>query len=257
MVLAPERYVSDPALVKRTYVAQQDKSWTAKGMDPAEIIARISAIDRFIAAMVDVIFHFGLRKKEAVMLLPHIAMVPASMVPTDSPAAEFYLMCVNGTKGGRLRFIPIDTEAKREAIERAQQVAVHRYSHLGHPGNSLKQTLNRFSYVMAKVGVTRNQLDVTIHGLRHQYANDLYFALTDIQSPVRGGAPTDLKRHVAACLEISKQLGHGRPQVSQAYISNTSLSRRQSARHARPTSEEVCAIDSSDDRHSLKHELDP
>jgi hypothetical protein len=141
--------------------------------------------------------------------------------------------------GLHLRFIPIDTEAKRGAIERAQQVAVHRYSHLGRPGHSLKQTLNRFSYVMAKLGITRDKLEVTIHGLRHQYANDLYFTLTDIESPVRGGEPTDLKRHVAACLEISKQLGHGRPQVSQAYISNASSSRQRSEDHATRRGTEV------------------
>jgi integrase len=226
MVLVPQRYVTDPALVRRTYVAQEDKSWTAKGVDAAEIVARVSAIDRFIAAMIDIILHFGLRKKEAAMLAPHWAVVPASMVPIANPTAEFYLMVIDGTKGGRLRFVPIDTEAKLRALERAQQVAVHRYSHLGRPGHSLKQTLDRFSYVMRKVGVTRDQLKVTIHGLRHQFANDLYFSLTDIPSPVRGGVPTDLQRHVDACLEIARHLGHERTQISGAYIS--SASRRQS-----------------------------
>lgn len=228
MVLVPGRYVSDPALVRRTYVAQEDKSWTAKGVDAAEIVARVSAIDRFIAAMVDIILHFGLRKKEAAMLAPHWAVVPASMVPIANPTAEFYLMLIEGTKGGRLRFVPIDTEPKRRAVERAQQIAAHRYSHVGRPGHSLKQTLDRFSYVMRKVGVTKDQLKVTIHGLRHQFANDLYLALTDIESPVRGGEPTDLQRHVAACLEISRQLGHARPQISTAYIASASQSRRQS-----------------------------
>ena len=225
MVLVPERYVTDPALVRRTYVAQEDKSWTAQGVDAAEIVARVSAIDRFIAAMVDIILHFGLRKKEAAMLAPHWAVVPASMVPIANPMAAFYLMLIEGTKGGRLRFVPIDTEAKRRAIDRAQQVAAHRYSHLGRPGHSLKQTLDRFSYVMRKVGVTKGQLRVTIHGLRHQFANDLYVALTEIQSPVRGGKPTDLQRHVVACLEISRQLGHARPQISTAYLGSSVVMR--------------------------------
>jgi hypothetical protein len=90
MVLAPEHYVTDPALVKRTYVAQEDKSWTAKGVTPAEIVARFSAIDRFIAAMADMILHFGLRKKESAMLLPHIAVVSSSQVPIGKLTAEFY-----------------------------------------------------------------------------------------------------------------------------------------------------------------------
>jgi integrase len=235
MVLAPERYVSDPALVRRTYVAQEDKSWSAKGLDAAEIVARISGIDPFIAAMVDIILHFGLRKKESVMLAPHWAVVPATIVPIPNPTAEFYLMLIQGTKGGRLRFVPIDTEAKWRAIDRAQQVAVHRHSRLGAPGRSLKQVLNRFAYVMRVVGITKDQLGVTAHGLRHQYANDLYFALTDIQSPVRGGQPTDLQRHVEACLEISSQLGHARQQATHHYTSSASLSRRQSTSHAQTT----------------------
>ena len=115
---------------------------------------------------------------------------------------------------------PIDDEAKRQAIGRAKQVAVHQHSHLRPPGKSLKQTLDRFSYVMRKAGITKSQFQVTAHGLRHQFANDLYLALTDIPTPVRGGEPTDLARHVAACLEISRQLGHARPQISSAYISN-------------------------------------
>jgi integrase len=97
---------------------------------------------------------------------------------------------------------------------------VHRYARLGRPGHSLKQTPDRFSYVMRKVGVTKDQLKVTIHGLRHQFANDLYFALTDIPSPVRGGVPTDLQRYVGACLEIARQLGHERTQSSSTYISS-------------------------------------
>jgi|ERR1700674_42729 integrase len=220
MVLPPERYVGDASLVRRSYVAKEDKSWTAKGLVPMEIVARLSLIDRFIAAMVDVIFHFGLRKRESVMLAPHWALVPASIVPFENLTAEFYLMVIEGTKGGRLRFVPIDDEAKRQAIERAKLIAVHQYSHLGPPGKSLKQNLDRFGYVMRKAGITKSQLQVTVHGLRHQFANDLYLALTDIPSPVRGGEPTDLARHVAACLEISRQLGHARLQICAAYISN-------------------------------------
>jgi integrase len=197
----------------------------AQGVDAPEIVARVSAIDLFIAAMVDIIFHFGLRKKEAAMLAPHWAVVPASMVPIANASAEFYLMVIDGTKGGRGRFVPIDTDAKRRAIERAQKVAVHRYSPLGRPGHSLKQTLDRFSYVMRKVGVTKDQLKITIHGLRHQFANDLYFALTDIPSSVRGGVPTDLQRHVGACLEIARQLGHERTQISSAYLGQSGVMR--------------------------------
>jgi hypothetical protein len=65
--------------VKRTYVAHEDKL-DGEWLYATEIVARFSAIDWFVAAMSDVILYFGLQKKESAMLLPQIAMMPASMV---------------------------------------------------------------------------------------------------------------------------------------------------------------------------------
>jgi len=83
---------------------------------------------------------------------------------------------------------------------------------------SLKQSLKRFDNVMQKAGVTRKQLGVTAHGLRHQFAQEFHVELTDVRAPVRGGDvcadPETLK---AALLEIARQLGHNRAQIVNAY----------------------------------------
>ena len=91
-------------------------------------------------------------------------------------------------------------------------------SHLGHPGLSLKQSLKRFDNVMRKAGITRKELGVTAHGLRHQFAQEFHVELTDVQAPVRGGdVCVDLETLKAALLEIARQLGHNRPQIVNAY----------------------------------------
>ena len=72
---------------------------------------------------------------------------------------------------------------------------------------------------MQKAGITRKQLGVTAHGLRHQFAQEFHVELTDVQAPVRGGDvcadPETLK---AALLEIARQLGHDRARLLNAYV---------------------------------------
>ena len=90
---------------------------------------------------------------------------------------------------------------------------------------SLKQSLKRFDNVMQKVGITKRQLGVTAHGLRHQFAHDFHIELAGVQAPVRGGDicvdPEILK---AALLEIARQLGHSRPQITNVYLGSPARS---------------------------------
>ncbi len=72
---------------------------------------------------------------------------------------------------------------------------------------------------MRKAGVTREQLGVTAHGLRHQFAQEFHVELTDVQAPVRGGdACADPATLNAALLEIARQLGHNRTAITCAYL---------------------------------------
>lgn len=49
MILPPERYGIDPALFERTYVAQQDKGWTAHDIDIAQLLEPVARIDERVA----------------------------------------------------------------------------------------------------------------------------------------------------------------------------------------------------------------
>jgi len=217
MIQESGAYVSDPARLRRTYVALYDKSWSAAGLDAGAIVQAVFAHDPHCGAMLDLMLAFGLRVKEALMLRPHLAVVPASATGLPSPRAEWYLEVVHGTKGGRCRFVPIDSDAKRKALERAQQL-VEEGAHLGHPGLDLKAGKAHFYRVMARFGITNRDLGVTPHGLRHQYANDRYELFSGVSSAVRQGPPVDPAVDTTARLEVAAELGHARKEIAGAYL---------------------------------------
>jgi len=221
-------YVDDPARFKRSYTAKEDRSWEGNQVEFTSIVEKVEAIDPRVAAQLALQLAFGFRRKEAVMFMPHLAVVPAESVPTSQHASDRYAVFLRvrrGTKGGRLRFVAVRNDEQRSALDLALQFAPRPSSHLGHPGLSLKQSLKRFDYVMQKVGITKRQLGVTAHGLRHQFAHEFHFELTGVQAPVRGGDvcadPEILK---AALLEIARQLGHSRPQITNVYLGSPARS---------------------------------
>lgn len=220
MVRSAEHYV-DKHLVKRTCNATRDKTWSVAGVDRAAIVAKVTQTDQVVGLQLEVMLAFGLRRKEAVMFCPTLACVPAYALPdgeTSMPCVAF-LKVKRGTKGGRVRYVAIRSEMQQDVYQRALKAAPHQGAHIGYPGKTLKQALDRFTNVLRKCGVTLEQLGVTPHGLRHEFACDLYYELTDALPPVKGGDP-HLSREVmdAAYQEVARQLGHGRPQISGAYL---------------------------------------
>ncbi len=216
-------YVEDPARFKRSYAAKEDRSWEGNAVEFKRVVETVAAIDPRVAAQLALLLAFGLRRKEAVMFMPHSAVVSSESVPTSQHASDRYavfLRIKRGTKGGRLRFVAIrNDDDQRSALELALQFARHSSSHVGHPGLSLKQSLKRFDNVMQKAGITKRQLGVTAHGLRHQFAHEFHVELTGVQAPVRGG-DVCADPHVleVALQEIACQLGHNRPLISRAYV---------------------------------------
>lgn len=222
LVQETERYAANPDLVRRCYSAHKDKGWTGNGIDVEASIRAVAEIDPHVAAQLRMVMAFGLRRKEAVMFRPHACEVPEYALPASCAAISRYvsfLRIKRGTKGGRLRFAAIRTQAQRDALASAKAVARFPNSHLGRPGLSLKQSLDLFSNVVRTAGLTKKTLGVTPHGLRHEFAGDLYYDIADVQPPVRGGDPCfDPDTMRAAYQEVALQLGHGRRQISNAYL---------------------------------------
>ena len=87
------------------------------------------------------------------------------------------------------------------------------------PDGTWRQAQRRFYNQMNKLGVTRKQLGITAHGLRHGYAQDLYRNLTGHPPPLMAGKEGLLGRdaHHQAGIQVARDLGHGRPEVSASY----------------------------------------
>ncbi len=74
-------------LVSRKSAAEADKSWHAAGVDFDAVYAKVRARCIYVATQLEVMMAFGLRRKEAVMFSPRLAVVPGSTVcPHSDPA---------------------------------------------------------------------------------------------------------------------------------------------------------------------------
>jgi len=217
MVLPADRYVADATRVRRSYAARVDKSWSAHGVLPDTVIVEVAAFDPYVGCQLLMAQRFNLRVKEAVMCTPHLAEVDGQ------------LDVKHGTKGGRRRLVPIDTPEKRAALDMAKRCAASPQAHLGRPGRSLEQNLERFRYVMRKFGITHAALGITAHGLRHEYANDRYERFAGVASPVRGGSAIPREADRAARLRLAEELGHSREAITTAYIGAVVQPRRRAS----------------------------
>lgn len=250
LVKTPTSYVSDPSLVTRCGVAQYDHSWRAAGVDIEAALDRVACIDPYVALQLEVVLAFALRRKEAVMFRPGLAEVPAYALPANARDDQRYvafLKVKRGTKGGRLRYVAIRTDFQRAVLKRALACAGSASGHIGIPGLSLKQALDRYSYVLRKAGVTKKMLGVTAHGLRHQFAGDLFYEITGLEAPVAGGKLSDADQLRAAYLAVALQLGHARPQISGAYLGGRSPRYAPGCSNPAPNSPEALPLRSTSD----------
>ena len=221
MIRKVEYYVGkDSAHAKRYQVATADHSWSAKAVEFESKLPEICAFDAWVGLQIELCFRFGMRPKEARHFRPHGAAIPRDQAnPRDAaafPEHDTFVHISHGTKGGRARDVPISTPAQRDLLRRAQ-AAVAPGAYVGEPGRTAQQSQRRFYYVLERFGITKADLGVVAHGLRHQFVNDTFEAETGAPSPVRGGAvpPANDKR---ARQRAARLLGHNRPRVTSCYL---------------------------------------
>ena len=221
LVRPAESYVPASASVTRRYAATADRSWSARTADPDALVEAIAREDAWVGAELRLARAFGLRVKEAVMLQPRLAERSATGAPVIAGTPGEWLEVARGTKGGRPRLVPIDSPAKRAALDAAKALLASDAQPLADPARSLKQNLDRLHNVLKKFGVTRRALGVTAHGLRHGYAAERYEALAGVPAPVRAGPPPTAAADRLARLQVAEELGHGRRQITNAYLGST------------------------------------
>ncbi|NMG30605.1 phage integrase N-terminal domain-containing protein [Aromatoleum evansii] len=213
MIGASEEFVPDRRFVQRTTNAQYDHSWSAAGVDAERLIGLVSAYDARVGMQLRLCQAFYLRRQEAVMFRPHQADQGTHIVVRD------------GTKGGRERVVPVETEYQRKVLDEAKAMVRGVRSSVADPSLSLKQALDRFSNVCARFGISKKGLGVTAHGLRHQGLNDLFESVAGVPSPIR--TEGDIKAAIdtvgrdqidLARARVSEAAGHARLSISGSYI---------------------------------------
>jgi integrase len=215
-------YFADPALITRSYIAISPKGWRDRGVNVDQVLSKVERHDLHAAASLRLMQAFGLRFKEACMLRPHADVLTAVQAGQAGCDTALYLFTHRGTKGGRKRYVPIDTDARLQAIKLAQGLVIGENDSISDPQLTLVQAIRHLRYVMERFGVTKKALGVVPHGLRHQYAADEYQDATGSAAPVNGGQPVDRVVDMAARQAIAERLGHGRTQIVNAYLGSSS-----------------------------------
>ena len=120
------------------------------------------------------------------------------------------------TKGGRPREIPIESKAQRDLLDRVR--AFTGGGSLIPAGSSYIEHLKRYENQTAAAGLEK------LHGLRHAYAQQRYEELTGWPAPAAGGKKSgdlseeEQKKDKDARMKVSRELGHGRRQISVVYL---------------------------------------
>jgi len=148
---------------------------------------------------------FGLRREESIKIKPSIA-----------DHGQVLTLQASWCKGGREREIPIQTAEQRAVLD-----AAHALAGLGSlipSDKSYVQQQRKYDAQCKAAGLSN------MHGLRHQYAQMRYEALTGWKCPKAGGPARNKLRGVEreidrmARLAISAQLGHSRIAIVTVYI---------------------------------------
>ena len=223
----------DLSELKATEVATEDKSWLAHSVDIKAKITEAEEYCPYVAASLHLASEFALRLKEATMVLPHEGVIPIEDVtqPADRPVGTRYVLRIRGAKGNRPREIPIVTDNQWAAIRHAQAVVSPGYP-MGRPNRSLKANLQWAYRIFAKIGITKKQLGVTAHGVRHQRLNEEFQCVAGVPSPVRGGGPISCELSTLARRSVVRLAGHSRLQIASAYCGKPRVSPSASPRQS-------------------------
>ena len=197
--------------IRRTTIATESKTWEEHGVKPLEIIDLARQIDERLAVILAMQHFFGLRVKESIEIRLATAVVEGGR----------QLELHEGTKGGRPRRVPIETDDQQDIIAWARRVAASgNTKRLRWTDCTWKQAQNRFYHLIRyRLGITKALKGISPHGLRHGYANRRYKQESGYPSPLEGGAlgQIDRETHQDACITVSRELGHGRIDVTPSY----------------------------------------
>ena len=209
--------VRDGGLASRSGIAKEDKS-----VSIADHLNAINKASPVLAVMLELQRELGLRFEESAKI---------DAVKAYAQAVEKSVVKVEaGTKGGRVREVPITSNAQLSALKAAAEYqAYHKLKSMIPEGQSYKDFRNAAYNEVRSLGVA-------FHGERHAYAISRYQSIVGVGAPVVVGIrkPSEHIKYVAkvlgvsvkdaglldysARLRISVELGHARTSVTRAYL---------------------------------------
>ena len=149
---------------------------------------------------------FGLRREEA-----------AKFIPRKAIDEDKINILSTWAKGGRARSIPITTRAQSALLEDLK--SVNQNASMIPPTYNYREYLAHRTHFFDKAQISNS------HGLRHQYAQNRYMALTGGLLPPRMGgkrpselSPREQAIDLKARLLISQELGHNREEITRVYL---------------------------------------
>lgn len=216
----------DPTAFKRKKIAEHSKSVSGNGYELETVITNADYIDLRFGAMVRMEVAFGLRREEALKIIPHL----------DDKGSYFDIR-KGVAKNGRERQIPIETELQRQTLDYVKSLIPKR-EHLGWmdkpkqpKGKSsscssqsemrkqlLKRNEGRYNANMRKLGFTKKDTGVTGHGLRAEYSEDMALMKGFVPATL-GGIKGQLDQETLdlARLQVAENMGHSRTSVTNSY----------------------------------------
>ena len=165
-------------------------------------------IDERGAVIIELCREMGLRSKEASLLDARKAIAETKI--------SGFMNISAGTKGGRNRMLQISTATQPGVLERACAVQ-------GDGRSMIPAKLSWKQWRECPLRDIRETVQAALsgdglHDLRSSYACERYEVLTGFSAPVCGGERPNRNTDRAARLQISKELGHGRIDVTNAYL---------------------------------------
>lgn len=196
----------------RKYVTTTDKSWEAHGVDAMTKIAEIEQDDPHVAMQLKLQAAFGLRIEESFSL--QIAKAIQQMLKKG----DGRFVVDKGTKGGRRRAVPVQVQI--HVLTAALKFANPRTGSTTPETFTIRSWRNHYNWVMRKHGITKDDLGITSHGLRHQWLQEYYKTLTGVDAPIKGGGDrADIEVHRIAMKAAIEAVGHSRPEKTGMYMS--------------------------------------
>lgn len=187
---------------RRQYVTNQSKARNISN----DQISKVQ--DPHLKASLQMQREFGLRREECIKFKPDYAL--------NHDRDGYIRLKATWCKGGRERYVPIRTEAQRQALVQAQKIAGK--------GSLIPENLRYVDQMNKYMGECKKQGLSKMHGLRHQYAQQRYEEIAGFKSPADGGPQSrELSEQqkaldYSARMQITEELGHGREQITAVYL---------------------------------------